>query len=881
MPGRLTDALVREGLVTRQAADEAIDRHVLMGGALDSCILELQLVDEPALLRALAAVYDADVFDPKLIAETLDSRATRAFPEQWAKKHVLAPIDMTPDGLRVLSPAPADRDALRRLGELLEVELHPVLAPEFRVRQRLRALYGTRLPERYQALLDRYGEIPTGGSRPPALAAELAVEAGGNSGPVWPSVRTFSSARPPPTADLKAPNFSLPLDTAIRMLDDAENGAEIAKTTIAYASQWLRFVALLRLEGSTVRGWLGSGPEADRVPAVRFALQDESTFRVVVETREHYVGPLPSDQLQSQFLAQLGRPAPRMVLLIPLRLHSRTVGLLYGDNAEGAVSARLASDLIQFAERVQRALQAEAMITTEPADSGRPIPLIADAPSEPPFDDQDGQTAELAFVPPEVGTRPEPKTTRDRAAAASIRTDNAAALPEFEDGRFDAMDFQSDAVVIEEDSKPNLEAEGWTPADADGWDDWMPELPPPPLPQDPPPIAVTGAFQEDATVPDLSAEAWMRAASDVVRARVISTDVLQRSELPEPESGLDQPVPLTRVAGARPSTDRDELPLPILIATDDEELLALDEIAEDPETGPDEAGQSRDHEVAEALEHLVSFDADRRIAACATLSRIGPAVVPMVMDRFPGVLNVDPFSASVHLPAFAECGSLLALLEQNGREAHRYVVDQVDAPDPLHRFFAIYFYAAVYVPEAMPKLIQRLHDEEPRICMLAARTLFSYRDHRDFPLVLEHLHGRLSATSLAARRHAAYLIGLFRDVTAIPDLVAILARRDRNMQDVVEDALAEITKQRLGTSAKRWKNWWSKNKDRSRIEWLLDGLNAKDPEIRKSASDELTAVTGMDLGFDGHAPRRQREEARQRWLKWWKAQQAKRAVSLA
>jgi len=176
------------------------------------------------------------------------------------------------------------------------------------------------------------------------------------------------------------------------------------------------------------------------------------------------------------------------------------------------------------------------------------------------------------------------------------------------------------------------------------------------------------------------------------------------------------------------------------------------------------------------------------------------------------------------------------------------------------------------VPEVIPRLIQRLHDEEPRICMLAARTLFAYREHPDFALVLDHLHGRLGATSANARRHACYLIGLFRDVSAIPLLFDLLDKKDKTMLDVVEDALAEITKQRLGGTSKKWRAWWAKNESRSRIAWLVDGLAAKEVELRKSAAEELRAVTGLDMGFDENAPKRQRDEARQRWIDWWTQQ---------
>ena len=101
----------------------------------------------------------------------------------------------------------------------------------------------------------------------------------------------------------------------------------------------------------------------------------------------------------------------------------------------------------------------------------------------------------------------------------------------------------------------------------------------------------------------------------------------------------------------------------------------------------------------------------------------------------------------------------------------------------------------------------------------------------------------------------------------------VFDRNDKTLFDVTEDALAEITKQRHGASSRKWKAWWLKNQNKSRIAWLIDGLAAKDVALRKSAKEELRAVTTLDMGYSEEAPKREREDARQRWLRWWEEQQ--------
>lgn len=283
------------------------------------------------------------------------------------------------------------------------------------------------------------------------------------------------------------------------------------------------------------------------------------------------------------------------------------------------------------------------------------------------------------------------------------------------------------------------------------------------------------------------------------------------------------------------------------------------------EGAPESDGDDESTQDVDALMNELTAETS---SADERLFELGPDALPQMIEHFPGPHVVDPFQRRT-VPSFEDCGPLLAVFSRFGRDAHPYVARCLESPEPLVRFYATHFYSVTRVPECIPRLIQRLHDEEPRICMVAARTLFGYRDHPDFSFVLDHLHGRLEATSHAARRHAAYLIGLFRDVTAIPKLIDILDRRERSMVDVVLDALAEITKQRFGSNSRKWRTWYQRNKDRSRILWLIDGLSSKDEALRKSAAEELRAVTRKDFGFEHDGPRRRREEARQRWIQWW------------
>ena len=78
-----------------------------------------------------------------------------------------------------------------------------------------------------------------------------------------------------------------------------------------------------------------------------------------------------------------------------------------------------------------------------------------------------------------------------------------------------------------------------------------------------------------------------------------------------------------------------------------------------------------------------------------------------------------------------------------------------------------------------------------------------------------------------------------------------------------------ITKQDFGTKARRWDAWWRKHQDDDRVEWLFEGLAHKQSQIRALSEDELRKLTGEYFGYHYDLPRREREQARSRWQKWW------------
>jgi len=108
-----------------------------------------------------------------------------------------------------------------------------------------------------------------------------------------------------------------------------------------------------------------------------------------------------------------------------------------------------------------------------------------------------------------------------------------------------------------------------------------------------------------------------------------------------------------------------------------------------------------------------------------------------------------------------------------------------------------------------------------------------------------------------------------RDKNAVPAIIELLDSRDEVVVEAAQVALVTLTCEDLGKKSKRWQDWWQSRGAQSRIEWLLEGLAHKTPELRLLASNELYEVCGEYFGYHYDLPEREREEARQRWIAWW------------
>lgn len=428
MSDRLAELLVNEGAVTTADLEQALARQQMAGGALDTALLELNLLSEERLLTLLADASELPPAPP-LAWKTIDPRARRVFPSKVAERHGLVPFALDGRELSLVAAYPVDSSLLDELGFMLSLHLQPYVAPEWRVRELVHRTYGTPFPERLEKLAQRLGSsstppldelevdgepedlgspeptdslqpayqpaAPPTSAEPPEsvepLAAALAqaVEAAGI--PVAPP----PEAPPPPPAELDRsapPRWTL--EEAQAAVASAHGRDELVTTALRYARDFFEYAALFAVTYDAVAGHdaLSAIDEAarDQCRMTAVSLSEPGLFGPVLEARAPYLGPPPQEAGCEGMLRALGREPPRTVLLYPVSLRGRIVCILYADNGEAPVSPQRLCDLLILLATVGSAFE-RILRERKRAKPAKPV-----APQPPPLEPWQAQEPALA-----------------------------------------------------------------------------------------------------------------------------------------------------------------------------------------------------------------------------------------------------------------------------------------------------------------------------------------------------------------------------------------------------------------------------------------------------------------------------------------------------
>lgn len=341
MASNLLELLVRNGNLSKQLAVEIQKYAQRADIPISTAVLIMTPVGEERLARLLARLLKLPYFDPAQLRDLPPVMREFLSVEQALGFRAL-PLRLVQQGLLIALADPSDRGAQQTLGGLIGYPLIPQVAPEARLVQSIGRCYRRELPDRVRLLLEQIRPAETG-AHPPFAEDNEEDESLLEEAEIVEDEEVFRAALP-----------ALDLEEG---LAKANSRDDVADALIAHLAGQFDRTALFLLRNGTLCGWralCGHQPRGG-FDGVRIPVAGSAVLESVVPGKSPFLGRVPEPPLMEQLQRALGFP-PEKIVLLPLILAGRTVGVLYVEDASPTLCERVA-DLQKLLGKASCALE--------------------------------------------------------------------------------------------------------------------------------------------------------------------------------------------------------------------------------------------------------------------------------------------------------------------------------------------------------------------------------------------------------------------------------------------------------------------------------------------------------------------------------------------
>ncbi len=843
----LSALLARDGVVPHQKIDEAIQRQVINGGDFETNLLEIDAIAEDTLAAYCAAMHDMlPVRRDELAHATPDAIAK--IPRELAEANGVVPVRFEGGRLLIATAGPLSDTAIAALQGVTGAAIDVRVTCGFRIAWALAKIYGADIEPRLQRLARKLEKRPSGTM--PGVTSNIPRASHSPSAGIDPSPYTNripASALAALTAILEDDRTSLmpdppriaepdrrpamTFDEAKQRIALGESRDPILETMLEFAADRVAYAAFFVVHGDVAEGLMarGTGVTTAAVRGIAVPLEAQGTFHDVRERGEPILGSLNRGGTDPMVKEDLGRKDAVGVAIVPIFIANRVALLAWFDGGSRALDLDAINAIVKLAGEAAHAFE---RIIVERKRKTAPVGhAVIPVPAEPTIvtrgdiahrvAEQRGAQALRALAVSE--------TKRDAGTAAAEALNVASGEPN--------AALSTRGVFAAPDAEVARSLIGAPPPDA------APARPPPLPPSAAPaqPAAAPSAAVQSASYrpPSVPPPAGGSSATAFARGgrRAIAVDVVG----PLPDLATTPRRRSARPPAARTSPDAgfmSDTPIP----RNPTDLVA--EIV-------------RSKGMSDAVAHALLGGGERALEA--------------VFKSFPGPVTFDRLETRARVPPVQDMGPLLRLAVMFRAASAPYLIERLESPEPEQRYFATLCLGEVVNAGAIARLMARVFDTDFPTRVAAVEVLRAYRRFGEFDQVVRTLRNVLgdSATAVEKRRVAANALGELRDTDAIPALIAVLTEPDQTLSSLAQRALVTLARQDFGTNAAQWYDWWERNSNRHRIEWLIEGLLHNDATIRHESSEELKKLTGQFFGYYFNLPRRERERAYQRYRDWW------------
>jgi hypothetical protein len=650
---------------------------------------------------------------------------------------------------------------------------------------------------------------------------------------------------------------------AEREIEEAHSADQLIDVFFAFGSQYFEYSTLFRIHGDIAEGrdaW-GPGAPREKVLGIGVPLDLPGAFATAKARAAFVLTRMNEGDLDRELVRDLGREravgTARAAAVIPLCLRARVVALLYGEDGDSDVTVTQLGDLVGFAALIAKHLERIAM-AKKLGHSAAKVHVPRSARSSAPPPSTGAQRALLERWQNAI---------RNEAAGGSAPPPPAAPAP-VEARVSSGAESLPPAAVMADLSEAEAGAIAYAPTQMAGFA----AIPAPPAtrPYDASAFGPTAAMGQVAVLPPVER------IETVPGAGTPESVTHPRNEL---ETGKAR-IPIPREEDDDASkwlVEQGGSPDPPVVRRDSpgrytEYMIIPDRSGSRHDADPQRAREAALFGPYGALLMKATLGGLQAEEALSELAREAEHSLQKIVAAFPGPLLVDRFRMRDQLPPASQCGPLLKLLVMLRKSALGFMTVRGASSEPEQRFWATHVLGELLFPEASTAVLPRLFDDDVMVRRVARRSALELVNAGPPGEPLKHSLANMIASDdepVHRRALAIETLGEIRAAGLLPSLIAALDDPSDTIVDAARRALLLIARQDFGPSVRDWTSWWEANREKRRVEWLIDALTHETPSLRRAAGDELKQITNEYFGYYDDLPPRDRERAQQKYREWW------------
>jgi hypothetical protein len=353
MAVRLGEFLIKKNLLTQTQLEEALQAQVIFGGKLGTVLIEMGLISEDKLAEIMAQLLSIPCAKPGQL-QHISEDIIKIISSELAEKHKVVPIAVSGKKLTLAMAEPHNLKAVDEISFRTGYIIQPILALEVRLVFALEKHYGIKRTMRYIApptqvreelnqlhafhAPDNPVEEPGTGEDLGEPGSEFIHEKPAVQGKKAPEIEEAEVIEELSDEDLieELEDEEITLETTAQALINITDRNDVADAVIAYLSAHYARAALFMVVAGQVTGWRSAknGQPLPGFDQFQLPLSEPSVLKTAVESNSFFLGPVPQTGANLALTAFLGKPAPKSVLLLPMSMLGRVVGLIYVDDAK-------------------------------------------------------------------------------------------------------------------------------------------------------------------------------------------------------------------------------------------------------------------------------------------------------------------------------------------------------------------------------------------------------------------------------------------------------------------------------------------------------------------------------------------------------------------